>query len=477
MTQPKILIVDDESDIRSLVEGILVDEGYAVEKAGDSTTAWERITSKRPDLVLLDIWLEGSQLDGMEILKKIKRVYPDVSVIMISGHGNIETAIEAIKIGAYDFIEKPFKSDRLIITVKRALETSSLQQENIELKNQVHFDDELSGESDSIVSIRETLGKAAQTNSRVLLTGEHGVGKEVAARYLHKKSDRSGNMFVVVNCATLHSHNYQEELLGVEDHSGVEVKVKPGLLEKADGGTLFFDEVADLPIEVQAKLVNIIQTKEYQRVGGKTTYSVDVRMVASSHRNLEQLIRLERFREDLYYRLNVVPVHIPSLQERTRDIPVLAEEVMNSVADKNSLKPLKFSKDTLIALQQYHWPGNIRQLKNVMEWLLITGSKEEQREYMKGWEGNTIRPEALPPEIIDEAPSILSLEKGDEMMRQPLREAREVFEREYIQAHINRFGGNISKTADFIEMERSALHRKMKSLNIHSNANKKVSET
>ena len=459
-----VLIVDDEADIRSLIGGILEDEGYEVRKACDAPTAWQMISEQIPDILVLDIWLQNSPMDGIDILRKVKESHPDIAVIMISGHGNIETAIECLKIGAYDFIEKPFQTDRLLITVQRALENARLHQENKELRSQKAHPDALIGGSPETKELQDLIQKISPTNSRILITGSQGTGKEVVARLIHQSSKRAERPFIVVNCATLEPQNFEKEVFGVEEtHLGD--KIIPGALEKAHNSTLFFDEIADMPLETQAKVVRILQDQKFERINGKQSVEMDVRFIAATNKNLDQQIRLGKFREDLFYRLNVIPIHVPDLQQHRDDIRLLAMHFMHQIAEKNGLKPLDFTENAFAAMEAYHWPGNIRQLRNLIEWLLIMSDKGKR-------EGK-VDTHDLPPEIAEQTPAVMMLDKGEEMMGLPLREARELFEKEYLASQIHKFGGNISRTASFIGMERSALHRKLKSLNISSNSNEK----
>lgn len=456
-----ILVVDDESDIRSLVSGVLNDEGYATRQAYDATTAWDEISKRSPSLIILDIWLEGSRMDGVELLKKIKRHYQNMPVLMISGHGNIETAITAIKLGAYDFIEKPFKTDRLLLMVKRAIENARLQKENKELRLSAPQESELIGDSAAINNIRDAIKKVAPTGSRVMFTGPAGVGKEVAARLLHAHSKRNSGPFVVLNCATLRPENLEKELFGWEERNNNEVIQKIGLLEKAHGGTLLLDEITDMPLETQAKMVRVLQDQRFERINGTKSVEIDVRFIAASNKNLEERMQEGGFRQDLFYRLNVVPVTLPPLSNRIEDIPMLCSHFIAKLSEASGLKKFQFAEDALAVLQNYSWPGNIRQLRNVVEWILIM-AKETANDHL-------IHADMLPPEIGASAPAVLSMEKGEQIMSLPLREAREVFEREYLNSQITRFGGNISRTANFIGMERSALHRKLKGLNVNTN--------
>ena len=450
-----ILVVDDEADIRMLMCGILKDEGYETREAGNSAQTLAAIRTRQPTLVILDIWLQGSELDGLEILKIIRRELPSLPVIMISGHGTIETAVAAIKIGAYDFIEKPFKSDRLLLLVERAIEAARLKRENEELRLRAGGDEDLVGASHAMTQLRQQVERVAMTGSRVLVSGPAGAGKEVVARVLHHRSRRARGPFVALNCATMRPERLEIELFGTE--AGAEAPDSPrkvGTFEQAHGGTLFLDEVADMPIETQGKIVRALQEQTFERVGGGRV-EVDVRVVASTNRDLALEIAAGRFREDLYYRLAVVPIRVPPLRERRDDIPLLARHFMARSAEAARLTPRDFGEDAMAALQAYEWPGNVRQLRNVVDWLLIMAEGREP-----------IRADMLPAEIGSVAPTVVTWDKGGEIMTLPLRDAREVFEREYLLAQVTRFGGNISRTASFVGMERSALHRKLKSLGL-----------
>lgn len=459
MPSKTVLIVDDEEDIRNLIEGILEDEGYETLKAGTADKALEIIKDKQPDLIILDIWLKDNDQDGIIVLEKTKKIFPHIPVIMISGHGTIETAVSAIQKGAYDFIEKPFKSNRLILMAERALETSRLKQENEYLKQSASVQDELIGKSGAIQSVVQLIEKAAPTNSRILITGEPGTGKDVAARMIHKKSSRAAFPFLSLNCATLNPDRLEVELFGVEE-KGENDSVTHGILERANGGTLYLDEVADMPLGTQGKIVRILQNQKMQRINGNQFIDLDVRVIASTNRDLEGEISAGRFREDFYYRLNVVPIHLPSLRTRLDDIPDLLSHLAKEYARQSGLQYRDFSKDMIIALQNYKWSGNLRQLKNVVEWVMImTPEKEKQ-----------IGIDYLPPEFKKNQSAEPEIESHEldlqSFLTLSLKEARENFERDYLQSQIRRFGGNISKTAQFIGMERSALHRKIKNLNL-----------
>ncbi len=454
-----ILIVDDEADIRMSIAGVLKDEGYATRDASDSSEALAAIQGRQPTLVILDIWLQGSEHDGIAILRQLQTEMPSVPVVMISGHGTIESAVEAIKIGAYDFIEKPFKSDRLLLVVARAIEAAHLRRENAELKLRAGGELDLVGASPAINQLRQQIERVAPTGSRVLITGAPGSGKEVVGRLLHARSRRAAGPFVAVNCATMRPDSLEIELFGCEASNGGGPR-KIGTFERAHGGTLFLDEVADMPLETQGKIVRALQEQTFERVGGSRRVEVDVRVVASSNRELAAEIAASRFREDLFYRLNVVPIRVPPLRERREDIPLLARHFMERGAEAARISARQFGEDSLAALQAYTWPGNVRQLRNVIDWLLIMAP---------GDTSEPVRADMLPNEITAIAPSVVKWDKGSEIMSLPLRDAREVFEREYLLAQVTRFGGNISRTAAFVGMERSALHRKLKSLGVFGN--------
>lgn len=446
----EILIVDDERDIRELVAGVLSDEGYECRTAGDSAAALEAIDARRPSLVLLDVWLHGSPMDGLEVLDAIKAREPELPVIIFSGHGNIDTAVAAISRGAVDFIEKPFEAEKLLHLVGRATETERLRRENAHLKLDVSMGEEFTGSSGVINQVRATLKRVANTGSRLLITGPAGSGKEVAARLLHAWSTRASNAFVSVNSARITPERFEQELFGEEADGSL---IRHGLLEMADSGTLYLDEVSDMPLSTQARILRVLTDQAFVRVGGSRQIRVDVRVVSSTSRDLEKEIAERRFREDLFYRLNVVPVSIPALRERRDDIPALVDHFFARYANEQGIPPPQVSNEAMTALQAYEWPGNVRQLRNVVERTVIMTPREKL---------GMIEADMLPPEIF-------SNRSGGEagvsvMMSAPLREARESFEREYLRVQIRRFSGNISKTASFIGMERSALHRKLKLL-------------
>jgi two-component system nitrogen regulation response regulator NtrX len=449
-----ILIVDDEEDIRELVAGILGDEGHGVRTAKDSDSALAAIEARRPHLVFLDIWLQGSRLDGMQVLEQIQKQHKGLPVVMISGHGNIETAVSAIKLGAYDFIEKPFKADRLVLVAERALEASQLRREVSALRQRSGASDRIVGSSLPAHQLQQLISRAAQVNSRVLITGRPGSGKELAARCIHTASPRADGPFVVINAASITPENMEIELFGREGGDGAR---KIGALEEAHGGTLFVDEIADMPKDTQSKILRVLVEQTFQRVGGATRVQVDVRIISSSARDLPTAIEEGTLREDLFHRLSVMPIRVPSLAERREDIPELIEFFMEQISATSGMARRRISEDALAVLQLHDWPGNIRQLRNNVERLMILAV---------GDAGAEITADMLPPDVGELVPATPAGVRGEKLMSLPLREAREVFEREYLIAQLNRFSNNISRTAEFIGMERSALHRKLKSLAI-----------
>ena len=450
-----ILIVDDEADIRELVAGILDDEGFTTRTARDSDSALAEIATRRPSLVFLDIWLQGSKLDGLQLLEQIKRDHADLPVVMISGHGNIETAVAAIKRGAYDFIEKPFKSDRLILVATRALETSRLKREVKELKQLAPTASIMTGRSACMNQLRQTIDRAAKANSRILIVGPSGAGKELAARTLHNASSRTDGPFVVINAAAITPERMEVELFGVEPNG--EHARKTGALEEAHGGTLFVDEIGDMPRETQNKILRVLVEQTFQRQGGTAKVSVDVRIISSTARNLEEEIAAGRFREDLYHRLSVVPIRVPPLSERREDIPELIDYFMEQISAATGLPKRQIGQDAMAVLQSHVWPGNVRQLRNNVERVMILAG---------GGPEVIITADMLPQDVGSMVPAMPTSNNGEHIMGLPLREAREVFERDYLMAQISRFSGNISRTAEFVGMERSALHRKLKALGV-----------
>ncbi len=446
-----ILIVDDERDIRELISDILKDEGFTTRLAGTSDECMAELNKEPPGLMILDIWLKDSDMDGIDILKHVKRDSPEIPVVIISGHGNIEIAVAAIKQGAYDFIEKPFNIDQLMVVITRAMETSRLRHENVQLKRGDVAQTEMIGDSAAYRMLQTQLDKVTNSNGRVMLTGPAGSGKDVAARYIHANSNRSHAPFVTVNCATVEPDRMEEVLFGRE--SG-DRGIEPGLLEQAHGGVIFFDEVADMPLGTQSKILRVLVEQSFQRVGGADKVKVDLRVISSTNKDLEAEIKAGNFREELYHRLNVVPVLVPSLEDRREDIPRLAEYFVDTFNKVQGLPLRKISQDAAALLQTMPWPGNIRQLKNIMERVLILGpgSGDVEAKELPNSDGGEDQGDGL--------------KIGGTLATLPLREARELFEREYLMTQINRFGGNISRTAAFVGMERSALHRKLKSLGV-----------
>ena len=454
-----VLIVDDEAAIREVVGAVLEDEGYRPRGAANSDEALREIERRPPGLVLLDIWLEGSALDGVQILERVKALYPEMPVIMFSGHGTIETAVAAIKKGAYDFIEKPFKSDRLLHAIQRAIEASQLRREVMELRHLAFDETELIGNAPAMIRVRQNIERVAPTGSRIMISGPPGSGKDVAARLIHAKSRRANGPFVVLNASALAPERVDIELFGAEPGwQGAEQPRIIGLLERADGGTLLIDQVADMPLESQGKILRVLQEQRFSRLGSDARIEVDVRVIASTNRDLKNEMASGKFREDLYYRLNVVPLAMPALAERRVDIPELARHFMLAAARHSGLAPRPSSDDAMAVLQTTDWAGDVRQLRNAVEWMLIMAPGES---------GSPVTMEGLPPELTNAATSGMDPNANGELVSMPLREAREHFERAYLQAQLQRFGGNISRTANFVGMERSALHRKLKTLGLH----------
>ena len=453
-----ILVVDDEEDIRELVSGILEDEGFSPRTASDSTTALAAVRDRLPSLVILDVWLQNSAMDGIEILEELKKLHPELPVVIISGHGTIETAVVAIKKGAYDFVEKPFNADRLILVINRALEATRLRRENSELRERTP-DWGLIGSSSAVSALRGVIDRVADARSRVLISGPPGSGKEVIARLLHTTSQRAGRPFVVASAASIAPDRMEEELFGIEGEDGAPRMI--GLMEKAHGGTLMFDEIGDMPLETQGKILRVLVEQRFKRVGGEKAVEVDVRIVSTTSRDLLAAAAESAFREDLYHRLNVVSIIAPGLDERREDIPALVAYFVDRISRGSGLPKRPLSAESMAALQTYGWPGNVRQLRNVIERTLILMGRDPEME---------ITCDHLPSEVMDAGLSIPAGEGLEQIIALPLRDARERFEREYLITQINRFGGNISRTAAFIGMERSALHRKLKALGVNGQA-------
>lgn len=452
-----ILVVDDEPDIRELIAGVLDDEGYSVRTADTAERALEEVRTRTPRLVVLDVWLQGSGMDGLSLLKYLKSIDPLLPVIVISGHGNIETAVAAIRRGAYDFIEKPFKTDRLLHLIERAIESAALKYENARLRDRAGDTERWIGDSHAATSLRASIEKVGPTNSRIMITGPAGVGKELAARLIHGNSLRDTGPFVVVNAASIAPDQMESALFGEEDQDGRTTRI--GLFEKAHNGTLLLDEVADMPLGTQNKILRVLTEQSFQRVGGRSDVRVDVRVMSATTKDLKTEIGEERFREDLFYRLSVVPLQVPSLAERRDDIPELVKYFTSRIADSSGLTPRGFSDEALAVLQSMDWPGNIRQLRNVVERILILSPSDASR---------PVSVDELPKDTAAAAQSSSRATGSAELVGLSLRDAREQFEREYLALQITRFNGNISRTAEFIGMERSALHRKLKALGVQS---------
>lgn len=452
-----ILIVDDETDIRELVAGILEDEGHSTRTAKDSDGALAAIRERRPTLIFLDIWIQGSTLDGLELLDEIKSVHPEIPIVMISGHGNIETAVSAIRRGAFDYIEKPFKVDRLVLIAERALENFNLKKQVKELQDKSADMPDILGSSVAINALRQTIERVAPTNARVLITGASGSGKELVARNIHSHSSRASGPFVALNAANITPERMEIELFGTEGETsdGQDSARKVGALEEAHGGTLYIDEVADMPRDTQNKILRVLVEQKFERVGGNTKVKVDVRVLSSTAQDLEKLINEGLFREDLFHRLAVVPIRVPTLAERRDDIPELVAAFMEQIARQSGIATCEIGDDAMAVIQAHNWPGNIRQLRNNIERLMILSRDED----------GVISADMLPSEIGEMLPQAGG-DSGEHLMAMPLKEAREAFEKDYLAAQVGRFGGNISRTAEFIGMERSALHRKIKTLGL-----------
>jgi len=450
-----ILVVDDEADIRELVAGILEDEGHDTRIAGDADEALQAIRSRKPTLVFLDIWLQGSRLDGLELLDELRKEYPDLAVVMISGHGNIETAVSAIRRGAYDFIEKPFKADRLLHVASKAIENSSLKKQVKDLQERTGDTSDLLGKSPAVQQLRQVIERAAPSNARILISGQSGSGKEMVARMIHKNSHRKDGPFVILNAANITPDSMEIELFGTQSSQEGGTR-KVGALEEAHLGTLYLDEIADMPPDTQSRILRVLVEQKFTRVGGTQPVKVDVRIISSSARDLEGLIASGRFREDLFHRLAVVPVRVPPLAERREDIPELVDVLMDQIGRQSGIENCSIGDDAMAVLTAHDWPGNVRQLRNNIERLMILAKFDE---------GTVISADMLPQEVGELLPATGGSD-GEHLISLPLKEAREAFEREYLAAQVGRFSGNISRTAEFIGMERSALHRKLKTLGV-----------
>jgi two-component system nitrogen regulation response regulator NtrX len=464
-----VLVIDDEADIRDLISDILKDEGFAPYLAANSGQAFEIISNRVPFAIILDVWLQGSELDGLGILEIVKEKYPFVPVIVISGHGTIETAVLAIKMGAYDYLEKPFTQEKLTIMLKRACESAKLKKENSELKMRVIDKTDLIGNSPLMSKLKSEIMKVAPTSGRVMIAGPSGSGKELVARIVHKRSKRASGPFIVFSPTGMNSDKIHQELFGEperQDANGSFTK-RLSILEASNHGTLYIDEITDLPLAVQNKLIKFLQDQIFERPGNNQQIKLDVRIISATNANIQTKVAQGKFRQDLFYRLNVVPIAVPSLAERKEDIPLLANFFIKQLAKYSGLKEREISEETVASLQAYHWPGNIRQLRNVIEWTLIMNPPGTG-------DSNLIKPDMLPSEILNNSVSISRPDTNFDMISMPLREAREVFERQYLAAQMSRFNNNISKTSSFVGMERSALHRKLKLLNIHTGIGKSI---
>jgi two-component system nitrogen regulation response regulator NtrX len=449
MGKEDLLVVDDERNIRTSLEGILRDEGYRVASVASAEEAVDRVQQAPPDLVLLDILLPG--MDGIAALEKMKRLKPDLAVLMISGHGNIETAVKATKLGAYDFIEKPLSLERVVLAVRHALDQVRLEKENLQLRQSLQRQQEIVGKSAALQEIKELIHLVAETNGRVLIRGESGTGKELVARAIHQGSARQEKPFVEVNCAAIPEDLIESELFGHEKGSFTGATAKRrGKFELADGGTIFLDEVADMSLRTQAKVLRVLEEQRFERVGGSDSLEVDVRVIAASNKDLEGEIKEGRFREDLYYRLNVVPLYVPPLRERKEDIPLLVDHFLGEFCREYGKREKKIAPEAMELLVQCPWPGNVRELKNLIERLIIM----------------------VPSSIISPADIRSSLrspafaEAGEPMGEDSLKAARERFEKDYILDHLRQNNWNISKTAEKLGIERSNLHRKLKAYDI-----------
>lgn len=456
-----ILIVDDEQDICELISDVLRDEGYQTRLANTGKEALDSIADQLPSLVILDIWLNDPDYDGIKLLDHLVQEYPNLPILMMSGHGTIETAVSAIKIGAYDFVEKPFKSDRLLLMIRRAIEAYEMAQENQELRAMLGEIDELIGSSSAVKQLRLDIERIAPTNSRVLITGASGSGKEVVARQIHELSPRHKGAFIMVNCGALTLDTFEEKLFGVEPKAdGTPRKI--GLFERAHRGTILLDEITDLPKEIQAKLVRVLHEMAIERVGGTRKIKVDARVLSTTTQDIQELVQNKVFREDLYYRINVVNIKTPSLAERREDIPTLVYYFSERLGGQLGKTPCQFDEKALALLKGYDWPGNARQLKNVIEHVLILHGQTSDQVLITSEK----LPSILSGKLASGSDEDIPFTPNSNVLQLPLREARETFEREYLIAQVDRFAGNISQTATFVGMERSALHRKLRNLQV-----------
>ncbi len=449
--ESRILIVDDEASILKSLGGALQDEGYRVSLATSGDKAQEDIRKDPPDLIFLDIWMPGK--DGLTTLKEIKKSFPQIPVIIISGHGTIETAVKATKLGAFDFVEKPLSLERILVSIQNAIQFQRLEEENLLWRQRAMHRHQITGESAAIQSLSAQIERAAPTNATVFITGENGTGKELVARMIHHQSRRSGRPMIEVNCAAIPEELIESELFGHEKGSFTgATERRKGKFDLANEGTLFLDEIGDMSLKTQAKILRIIQEQIFERVGGATPISVDVRIVAATNKDLQKEIDTGNFRQDLFYRLNVIPIHVPPLRERLEDIPLLVEEFIDAYAYESALGRKKIEPEVLAMLQHYSWPGNVRELRNFIERLIIMSPKEN------------IGLKDVPQDFLRLLPD--RQETVDPYAQDTLREARAQFEREYLLRKLEQFSWNVSLTAAEIGIERSHLHRKMKLLGI-----------
>ena len=448
----EILVIDDNADIRFLICNILQENGYIIRSAANYDQAIKEINNKLPGLAIVDIKLDKSDKDGINLLKIIMNHDKSLPLIMISGHANVQVAVEAIRLGAYEFVEKPFSSEKLLNYVKRAVEVTNIKKEKNNAENKLFHSFDFIGESIEILKIKKTIQKLVVTESRILITGQIGTGKELVARKIHKNSSRSENPFIVFNAALLQEKKYEKQLFGEEYENG---NIDYGVLEKANNGTLLLDEVSEIPFEIQSSILRTLIDQKFKRINGTKDIYVNIRIISSASKDLKILIEEKKFREDLYHRLNVVPIHLPSLQSRAQDIPLLIKYFKSKIAEINGIPEADIDESNDL-LYSYNWPGNVRELRNLVERVTILSLHEDKNDTNK-----------MLTDILKEKPE--SLDNKDSLnntLSYPLKEAREVFETKYLINQLKKNNGNISKTADFIGMERSALHRKLRSLGI-----------